>query len=427
MAAFSYRALKSDGSVVEGRVEGASKGEVIRSLATRGLQLVSIEEAGSVDLEEKRSVRRKRAAGADGMKRDASQDADANGTRRLSGSHLIQFTEEVSDLLSAGVQLDSALESIAKRSESPDLRAVAQSCFERVREGSSLASALGASSGSFSSLYCNLVSAGEVSGALGDILKRQVRYLVTLSELQAKLITALIYPMFLVVSGIAVTGMFVFFLIPRLERLIDSTGGTLPPLAALLVGSAELVREYGIVLAVVAALAGFLFFLALRSPAYRRTWDRLVLRLPFFGKLVRTRFNVQFVETLANLLNNGMPLVRSLELVEGTAANLHLRDTIREIVDQVSEGSSLHRAMERGGVFDSGLIDMVRIGEDTGQLAGSMNKAGVRLDREFSRAIDRIASLVQPLIILIMALVVGIMAYVMISVVYDTIGMLRGQ
>ena len=150
-------------------------------------------------------------------------------------------------------------------------------------------------------------------------------------------------------------------------------------------------------------------------------------KLPLFGRLLKTRFNVQFVETLSNLLVNGLPLVKALELVQGTTANLHVRAQIQEMTAKVSEGAFLHRAMEKAGIFEPGLIDMVRIGEDTGKLASSIAKAGERLDRELNRSIERIASVIQPAIILVMALVVGTMAYMMISVIYETISVLRNR
>jgi len=159
----------------------------------------------------------------------------------------------------------------------------------------------------------------------------------------------------------------------------------------------------------------------------QRRWHEIKLKLPLFGKLLRTQFNVQFVETMSNLLNNGMPLVRSLQLVQGTSSNLFLQEQIEEITGHVSEGSLLYRSMERTGAFDSGLVDMVRIGEDTGNLASSMTKAGDRLDREFKRSIDRLGSVIQPLIILLMSLIVGVMAYMMISVIYETISVLQNR
>lgn len=420
MASFRYKVLQKDGSLSEGHLDAASRGEATRRLNEQGSRVLSL-------TEEKQKAEKKKAAKESTPDKPAKKAASAPVENRLSSKQLVQFTEELSDLLAAGVQLDTSLHSIGKRSESPVIARVASSCYEKVRDGVPLATALRLSSTSFNELYCNLVSAGEVSGALGDILKRQVKYLNTLAELKGKLATALIYPSFLVVSGIAVSAMFTFFLIPKLRRLVESTGGELPPIARLLLGAGDFMKANWIALLVLLLIAVVIIFVMFQREPTKRWWDEVKLKLPLFGKLLITRFNVQFVETLSNLLVNGLPIVRALELVETTTPNRYVREQIQQMRGRVSEGALLNRCMEKAGIFESGLIDMVRIGEDTGQLAPSMAKAGDRLDREFGRAIERIASVIQPAIILVMSLVVGLMAYMMISVIYETISVLRNR
>ncbi|MDH4408823.1 MAG: type II secretion system F family protein [Verrucomicrobiales bacterium] len=420
MASFRYKVLQKDGSLSEGSLDAASRGEATRRLNEQGSRVLSM-------TEEKQKVEKKKAVKEGAPDKPAKKATTAPVENRLSSKQLVQFTEELSDLLSAGVQLDTSLHSIGKRSESPAIARVASSCYDRVRDGMPLATALRLSSPSFNELYCNLVSAGEVSGALGDILKRQVKYLNTLAELKGKLATALIYPSFLIVSGVAVSAMFTFFLIPKLRRLVESTGGELPPIARILLGLGDFMKANWIVLLVLLGIALVVVFVLFQREPTKRWWDEVKLKLPLLGKLLITRFNVQFVETLSNLLVNGLTIVRALELVETTTSNRYIREQIQQMRGRVSEGAQLNRCMEKARVFESGLVDMVRIGEDTGQLAPSMVKAGDRLDREFGRAIDRIASVIQPAIILVMSVIVGVMAYMMISVIYETISVLRNR
>lgn len=420
MASFRYKVLQKDGSLSEGSLDAASRGEATRRLNEQGSRVLSM-------TEEKQKVEKKKAVKEGTPDKPAKKATTVPVENRLSSKQLVQFTEELSDLLSAGVQLDTSLHSIGKRSESPAIARVASSCYDKVRDGMPLATALRLSSPSFNELYCNLVSAGEVSGALGDILKRQVKYLNTLAELKGKLATALIYPSFLIVSGVAVSAMFTFFLIPKLRRLVESTGGELPPIARILLGLGDFMKANWIVLLVLLGIALVVVFVLFQREPTKRWWDEVKLKLPLLGKLLITRFNVQFVETLSNLLVNGLTIVRALELVETTTPNRYIREQIQQMRGRVSEGAQLNRCMEKAGVFESGLVDMVRIGEDTGQLAPSMVKAGDRLDREFGRAIDRIASVIQPAIILVMSVIVGVMAYMMISVIYETISVLRNR
>lgn len=423
MSTFRYKALRRDGTIGEGELDAGNRGEATRRLNEQGMKVLSLDE------EKTRPSRKKRK----GPKQEEDKEPKKKKSpvaaveNKLSSKHLIQFTEEMSDMLTAGVQLDAALNSIAKRSETEVIRRVSAVCYERVRDGVPLATALRAASPSFNELYCNLVSAGEVSGSLGDILKRQVRYLTTLQELKGKLATALIYPSFLVVSGISVTAMFIFFLIPKLRSLVESTGGDLPPVARAMMATGDFLKGNWIALSAAVAVLIIVGVLAFQRQEVKYLWDEKKLRLPMFGRLLITRFNVQFVETLSNLLANGLPLVKALDLVKGTTPNRYVQDQIAEITHKVSEGALLNRSMEKAGIFESGLIDMVRIGEDTGNLTESMSKAGSRLDREFERAIERVASIIQPAIILAMAGLVGVMAYMMISVIYDTISVLRNR
>lgn len=420
MSSYRYRALQRNGTMAEGSVAASSRNEAHRRLIEQGMQVLSLSDIAEKLPEKSRAKPSKQQA-------PVAPGSLSTSKVTLSSKQLIQFTEELSDLLSAGVPLDSALQSIMKRSENEDIRHVATVCHEQVRDGVPLSAALKAASPSFSELYCNLVSAGEVSGALGQILSRQVKYLTTLAELKSKLMTALIYPSFLVVSGVGVSAMFIFFLIPKLHRLVEATGGTLPPIARMMLGSGDLLVAYWPVLLV--AMLAVLLGLGLlwNRPGFRLRLDQWQLRAPLFGRLFQMRFNVQFVETLANLLSNGLPLVKAMELLQGSTSNRYIHDKLNEVTDLLAEGASLHRCMEKTGVFESGLIDMVRIGEDTGHLVRSVSKAGDRLDRELSRSIERIANVIQPAIILVMAGMVGAMAYMMISVIYETISILRNH
>jgi general secretion pathway protein F/type IV pilus assembly protein PilC len=327
MVSFRYKALQKDGTISEGSLEVGSRGEATRRLNEQGMQVINLtEEKG----------KKKAAAAKTDPSKPVRKPTTAPVENRLSSKQLVQFTEELSDLLSAGVQLDTALNSIAKRSESSVISQVAGSCYDKVRDGVPLATALRVSSSSFNELYCNLVSAGEVSGALGDILKRQVRYLNTLAELKGKLATALIYPSFLVVSGVGVSAMFVFFLIPKLRRLVESTGGTLPPIAKVMLASGDFVKANWIALLVVFIVAIIVLVVLFQRETVKRWWDEKKLKIPLLGKLLLTRFNVQFVETLSNLLTNGLPLVRALELVGRKVTTAPLLKLVAPLAPQLT-------------------------------------------------------------------------------------------
>ncbi|MBL9155686.1 MAG: type II secretion system F family protein [Verrucomicrobiales bacterium] len=436
MPEFTYRGLKPDGSTVNGQVSARDRSDAVRRLAQSGVQAFEVNESGSkqaeaaAQAEKKAAEKASRSASASQAKAGTASDTAKGGSGgrvRLTSSQVIFFTEELSDLLAAGVQLEPALRLMESRGESGPLREVTTRIRSLVREGVPLSRALGQASPSFGPLYCNLVAAGEAGGALEDILRRQVTYLQTLSELRGKVLTAMIYPAFLFLAGVGVTILFISFLVPRLTTMIESSGRPVPPGAKVLIAATAFLRDWWWLLGILVALVVAGFFIAIRHPAIRPSWDRVKLRLPLFGNLQLRRFHVQFLETLSNLLANGLSLIKGLELSRGSTDNLHLQQQLIQVTAQVADGGSLCRALEKAGVFPQSLIDMVRIGEQTGRLGESLAKAGERLDRDLNRAVERLSAFVQPVIMVLMAIVVGSMAYLMITVIYDTISLLRQQ
>ena len=359
-------------------------------------------------------------------KRSPVKTRDGNEEKvRLSTKQVIYFTEELSDMLSADIQIYEALDSISKRETGDEVREVAEKCRDEVGQGTKLAQALRDSSNGFSELYCRLVQAGEVGGGLPDILRRQVSYLKTMADLKARLITALVYPAFLIGFGLLVSGMFIFYLIPRLEQVVESNGGQLPFMAKAFLQLGEILKSYWLplILGSVALLA--LGVWLIQSPVYRRKWDEFKLKIPLVGSLLKTRFNVQYSETLANLLENGIPLLDALRLVEGATDNEYIRDRLGVLVTEHAEGEKLYAAMTEADIFEPGMVDMVRVGHRTGALAQALARAGQRLDREFENSIERIGAFIQPVILLIMAVLVGAMAFTMVSLINETISALR--
>ena len=275
---------------------------------------------------------------------------------------------------------------------------------------------------SFGPLYCSLAAAGEASGALDTILKRQSHYLKTLADLQARLILAMIYPAFLVLAGIGVSIVFVTTLIPQLTTLIESTpGGKLPGPIKLMVGATDFLKSYWYVMLIL-VLAAALFFKAWKdNPDNRLTWDRFKLRAPLMGPVVTSRFYVQFLETMANLAGNGLPLLRALELSRDATQNLALRTELNTVIDQVGDGRAFSKALIRTGAFPPLLIDMVSVGEQTGKLDVSLRRAAERYDKELDKSLSRIMALIMPVILIIMASLIGTMAYLMITAIFQTI------
>ncbi len=407
MPAFTYEALVPGGGRTRGTLEAKSRQEALVQLSRQRLQPIRLQQEG--------------AAGP--AVKTSGPGATAPAERQMNEGQIISFTEELGDLLDAGLQLEGALKMMEQRSEASSLKAVAESLRTQVREGVSLSRALKTASSSFSDLYCNLVAAGEVSGALGPILQRQVLYLKKLSDLKGRVVQALIYPMFVTGAGILLMGLFVVVLVPQLEMLFKTQK---PPLITqLLLGTSRFLVQWGWMVLVMVALGGIGFWQAIQKPAGRLWWDQARVKIPIAGPVLEAAFYAQFSQTLANLLGNGVTLLQAMQLVSRATPNTYYRVRLEKASEQISEGYSLSRGLRQVGGFSDTFLDLVAVGEQTGELAKSLDKAGARYEKEMDRRIQRITALIQPVIIVVIALVVGAVVYSIITSIFDAMSGMR--
>jgi general secretion pathway protein F/type IV pilus assembly protein PilC len=417
MPAFQYEALNSAGQRSNGTLDANDRAEAIRKLTRKGLQPSSVtaKSDGSAPVAEKKPQSARAAE---------QEKALATGPIALSRGQVIQFTEELTDLLNAGLQLESALHAMENRSASA-LQVLCKRLRELVRDGVPFSAALNRTSPSFGELYANLVAAGEASGSLGSILLRQGRYLNSMEALRGKMISALIYPAFIVLSGIALGVVFLTYLLPKLMVLIKATGGEMPGVAVFMMALSLFLQTWWWAILIGIALMGAGVKVYLNDPERRKGWHKVMLGLPVYGPLLRTQFEVQFLETLGNLLTNGLPLHRALELVRKTTMNLFLRERLAIVEAQVADGGSLSRTLEKTEVARPTVIDMIRVGEQTGQMAATLEKAAERFDRHLTKVLDHATALIQPVIMLVMAGMVGSMAWMIVKIVYSTLEQLN--
>lgn len=410
MLTFTYEALGAGGARSAGKLEANTRQEALASLSKLKLRPLRLQQEGLIET----------GTGKGG-------GPGAAGEQLMTESQIISFTEELGDLLDAGLQLEGALKMMEQRSEASALKAVAQSLRNQVREGTSLSRALKSASASFSDLYCNLVAAGEVSGALGSILKRQVLYLKKLSDLKGRVIQALIYPMFVSGAGILLMVLFVVVLVPQLESLFSKSPETTPLVTKLLLGTSYFLVHYGWLLAASLALGGLGFWQWIQKPLGRIWWDQARMSIPVAGAVLEAAFYAQFSQTLANLLINGVTLLQAMQLVTQATPNSFYRLRLEKAAGQISEGYSLSRALRHVGGFSDMFLDLVAVGEQTGDLSKALDKAGARFEKEMDRKIQRITALIQPVIIVVIALVVGVVVYSIITSIFGAMsGMRKG-
>ncbi len=412
MPIFLYRAVAHDGSKTEGEIEAPGRSEAFRKLEQQNLQPVSLnqKQAGP-------------PVGLGESPRNHRQNI-SNGLL-LSRSRIILFTEELSDLLEAGLQLEPALRAMEHRQELGGLKEVVIALREKVVQGASFSSALRGTCSSFGELYCNLVAAGEISGAMPKLLRKQAQYLQAIDELQNKVLQSLIYPSFIFGAGGILMIVFMSYLVPQLTSLLKETGKSMPLPTRVLIAFSNFISHYGLLVLAVGAVATAAFWFYIQQEQGRRWWDETKLKLPLMGAVIAMRYYAQFSQTLANLVGNGIPLLNSLKLMYSATPNVYFQGLLSGVIDAVAEGGSFSRALKKVGHFPPLFIDMVGVGEQTGDMGTALEKASIRYDRELSRSIQRLTALIQPIIIIVMALMVGLVAYSMISGIFQTISGLK--
>ncbi len=411
MSRWTYQAIRPDGSRAEGEIEARSRSEALQKLDASRLQPLSV-----------------RLHGDEGAPRDAGPGHAApapisagSGSSVLSRREIVHFTKEISTLLDAGLQLEPALRSMARRRELSRLKGVVEKLQNSVREGANFSAALRKASPSFDELYCRLAEAGEISGALPKILRRQAAYLATMNELRNRVIQALVYPAFLCGAGAILVGVFMTVLVPQLVTLFSKTGQQLPPLTRLLIAFSGFLGAWWWLLLALAMLAVLAFWRAVSRPAGRLWWDRAQLRLPLVGEVIASRYYVQFAQTLATMVANGIPLLNALRLMHAATANRHLHALLGRVVEMVQDGKPFTAALQRVGDFPPAFIDMVGVGEQTGDMAAALENVGARYDEELNVRIQRVMAVIQPVLIALMALAVGVVAYSMVTGIFQSV------
>lgn len=403
MPVFAYKALKPGGEHVAGEIEATSRADAFARLARQNIQPFSLD-------------------ARDGSRSSAEpRRAGPTGETALNRQQVLLFTEELCDLLEAGLKLDRALQVIEQRQDKSALRDVAANCRQYLREGATFSNALRHSSKSFSELYCNMVKAGEVSGTVPKILRRQVEFLAMIGELQRRVTSALIYPSVIFVAGIILLSVFMTFLLPQLTTMLSKTGGQLPLATRGLIAVSDFFAGYWWAVLLLTGLVVGGFHAATRKGAGRDWWDRAKLQIPLIGAVLRMRFYAQFTQTLSTLLNNGVSLMQAMQLIRNATPNTYLQGLLARVSDHVADGARLSRAIERTGFFPPTLLDIIQVGETTGDLGAALERSAKNYDKQLSLVIERITAIIQPLIIVIVAIFVGLVAYSMIVGIMQTI------
>src|SRR5438034_9996279 len=330
MPQFTYRARNAQGGLVEGVLDCADRAVAIRQIEQQRCIPIRIDAVAPV------------ARDGEGAKRAAPETQNL----KIPHSQLLVFTEQLAHLLQAGMTLDEGLSILEKRLKQPRVQQMTHALHQALVDGRSFSQSLRGFPRLFPALYVNMVAAGEASGALSQILLRLVKHLMQTKDLRDRVQQALIYPAFLALAGAILITIFITFMVPQLTGFMSETGGALPLPTRILLHIHHAITGYwrvGVLLAL-GALIGFRAFV--RTDEGRSTWDRFRLLIPGYGRVIRHRYYAQFSRTLGTLIENGIPLLRSLDLVAEIASNRFLEVKLGQVRRAVIDGATLSAALQ---------------------------------------------------------------------------------
>jgi len=323
------------------------------------------------------------------------------------------FTRQLATLLNAGIPLVGSLDALMEQTMNPSLKKIIAQVKESVNEGNSLTTALSKHPKLFSNIYINMVRAGEASGSLDVVLERLAEFGEHQQALKGKFQAALVYPIFMAIIGAAVLFFLLSFVVPNLTRIFTEMKQVLPLPTTLLIWFSNFIQVYWwvIILIIVAFILGIREFI--KRPRGRYVWDSLKLRLPLIGPINRKIALSRFGRTLGSLLQSGVPLITSLQIVRNVVNNVMISDVIDDAMEDIQAGKSLNLALSRSAWFPPVFRQMVSVGEQSGDLENMLQKIAAAYEREVETSITGMTALIEPIMILAMAVVVG---FIVISI-----------
>jgi len=376
------------GDIIEGVYVADSEARLRREFEEKGLYVLAMQAAG------------RRALG--GIRLPAMPHR-----HKVPAREFLVFNQELATLLKAGMPLVQSLDILRARITNLVFKPVLDDIYERVRAGSALSEAFEAHGALFPGVYTASLLAGEKSGNLEQVLRRYVSYVKIVSGVKRKTISALVYPVILVVLSMIVVTVIVVKVVPEFGNFYNQFGKELPLSTRFIVALSEFVTSYFVLIFGAIALAAFGFWSWVRLPGQRARLDRMILKLPMLGPIAQKFSTSQGARTLATLLGGGIPLVNALDVTSRSLSNQYMAAELTSAAQQVREGRSLALAMQDSGAFPDVAIKMVEVGESTGALQEMLNSLADFYDEEIETNLGRFITVIEPLLLVVMGIVIA--------------------
>jgi type IV pilus assembly protein PilC len=406
MALFQYKALQLDGKMAEGQIEAGGRQEAFRQMEERGLK--------PINLSEKSGGKSSVATTGSGMGKTMSF-----GSGKVTARMLENFTRLLSSLLAAGVPLSRALVILYKEASTPAAGAKWKQVHDSVVDGVGLADSMALHPETFPRVYVAMVEAGETGGFLDVVLAQIAEFQARDKELRSKVMSAMFYPLILLLLAIVVLVLLMVFFIPRFQKIFAGFGGELPMITKLIIGVSHAMRSYGLFILVGVVVIGYAAWSWLTSEKGRRVWEGLILRAPVVGSLVGQFAMARFCRMVGTLLGAGVPLVQGLNVARKSIGNQILVDAVSNSIDRVKEGGQLGKSLgECRDLFSGSVLEMISVAEESGRLDQELIRIAAVTESDLDRQLKTAVSLVEPLMLFLIASLVGTIFIGMILPIY---------
>ena len=405
MPQFSYKARKRSGELVEGVLEVTDRSAALAQIQRSGLFPLAVTDvkAGATPVG--------KTADKNGINLMSllpqSMRAQMSQKRKPKLQELATFTTQLANLLNSGMPLTVALTSMGHLQTRGIPAEVSRELKQEVTEGRSLSDAMVRQPRIFSDLYVNMVRAGESSGSLVPVLRRMATHFQQFAEVQAKFKSAMIYPVMVIAVGILLVVFFMTVMMPKFIEIFNGFNIQLPLPTRFLIGVSGMFTSYWWLMGLTVIALVILFKRFQSSAAGARKLDEWRMKLPVFGNVVQINLFGQFARTLGTLLQNGVPVLSALKITEQVMSNSLIREAIAKTREAVTDGKTLAQPLAQSKLFPQLMVDLVRIGEETGDVPGALNNLADTYETELQIALRVMSDLIGPVLIIVMAVVVG--------------------
>jgi general secretion pathway protein F len=392
MPVYEYKALKPDGKLAKGTIEADSLKSARQKLKKSGLMITGIEE---------------RVIGK--TSKSESGIPFSNLFRgRISVAQISLVTRQLASLVKANIPLVEALNALTDQIENLTLKSIFSQVKQDVNEGASLAKAMSKHPKAFDSIFVNMIEAGENSGTLALVLLKLADLKETQMRLRSKISSAMTYPVLMMIIAVVLMLAIFTFVIPKLAKIFESMNKPMPFLTRFLIGMSDIIVEWWYLI-FFAFFALVLFFRRMiQTPTGKEKWDRFKLKTPLFGELIRMIAVTRFSNTMGNLLSAGVPILTAMNISKNLVDNLPIQKAISNARENITEGQSIAEPLRRSGEFPPLVIHMIAIGEKTGELPEMLQNIAQTYEEQVNSKIQRMTSLIEPLMIIFMGLAVGV-------------------